>query len=166
MTQKVCPPAGTTHYRLSPFGYDYFYKAEVVGGKLVWAAWGIYGTWEGYKLTEHDPDIWPIQCRNNACGQLKHALETLVLFSKPTKTNAAALQNAHQVLAELNSGNPRIGRLPPVGTVCEQQTWVNRGWRTVEVIAHFNGFAVCAWEESPGDSQVELAPPGDLRIKR
>ena len=53
--------------------------------------------------------------------------------------------------------------LPPVGTVCEQQTWVNRIWRKVEVVAHFNKFAVCAWEESPGDSQVELAPPYDLR---
>lgn len=54
--------------------------------------------------------------------------------------------------------------LPPVGTVCEQQTWVNRLWRKVQVVAHFNKFAVCAWEESPGDSQVELAPPYDLRL--
>lgn len=54
--------------------------------------------------------------------------------------------------------------LPPVGSVCEQQTWVNRLWRKVEVVAHFNKFAVCAWEESPGDSQVELAPPYDLRL--
>ena len=53
--------------------------------------------------------------------------------------------------------------LPPIGTICEQQTWVNRLWRKVEVVAHFNKFAVCAWEESPGDSQVELAPPYDLR---
>lgn len=58
----------------------------------------------------------------------------------------------------------RGGRLPPVGTVCEQQTWVNREWRKVTVVAHFNGFAVCAWEESPGYSQVELAPSGDLRL--
>lgn len=53
--------------------------------------------------------------------------------------------------------------MPPIGTVCEQQTWVNREWRIVEVVAHFNKFAVCAWEESPDDNQVELAPPGDLR---
>lgn len=53
--------------------------------------------------------------------------------------------------------------LPAIGTVCEQQTWINREWRTVTVAAHYNNFAVCVWEESPGDSQVELAPAGDLR---
>lgn len=103
MEQKTQPPEGTTHYRFSPFGYDYFYKVEQKDGQLSWWSWGPHGTWEGYVLTEHDPDIWPIQCRHNgyACGQLKHALETLLLFTKPTKSNAAALNNAHQVLAEL-----------------------------------------------------------------
>lgn len=33
--------------------------------------------------------------------KLRAALESLVLFTKPTKTNAAALNNAHQVLADL-----------------------------------------------------------------
>jgi hypothetical protein len=31
------------------------------------------------------------------------------------------------------------------------------------VVAHFNKFAVCAWQEAPDDNQVELSPPGDLR---
>lgn len=64
---------------------------------------------------------------------------------------------------ERRSENQVGDRLPPIGTICQQQTWVNREWRTVTVVAHFNNFAVCAWEESPGDSQVELVPPGDLR---
>lgn len=32
--------------------------------------------------------------------KLRQALEALVLFTKPTKSNAAALNNAHRVLAE------------------------------------------------------------------
>lgn len=35
--------------------------------------------------------------------ELRIALESLVLFSKPTKTNAAALSNAHRVLGEVVS---------------------------------------------------------------
>lgn len=101
MEQKTQPPEGTTHYRFSPFGYDYFYKVEHKDGCTTWWLW--VNGWERYNLAQHDPDIWPIQCRHNgyACGQLKHALETLVMFTKPTKSNAAALNNAHQVLAEL-----------------------------------------------------------------
>lgn len=103
MEQKSLPPEGTTHYRFQPWGYDYFYRVEERDGLKIWWSWGPSGNWEGYRLTEHDPDIWPIQCRNNgyACGQLHHALETLILFTKPTKSNAAALKNAYQVLAEL-----------------------------------------------------------------
>ena len=103
MEAKIQPPVGTTHYRFSPFGYDYFYKVEKKGAETIWWSWGLLGAWEAYRLIEHDPDIWPIQCRHNgyACGQLKHALETLILFTKPTKSNAAALNNAHQVLTEL-----------------------------------------------------------------
>lgn len=40
-------------------------------------------------------------------NKLRAALESLVLFSKPTKTNAAALNNAHRVL-----GNPTNEKAP------------------------------------------------------
>lgn len=101
MEQKTQPPEGTTHYRFQAWGYDYFYKVEEKEGEDIWWAW--IGQWERYYLSSHDPDIWPIQCRRNgyACGQLKYALETLILFTKPTKSNAAALNNAHQVLEEI-----------------------------------------------------------------
>lgn len=36
-----------------------------------------------------------------AAPDLRRALESLVLFTKPTKTNAAALNFAHQVLADI-----------------------------------------------------------------
>ena len=81
--------------------------------------------------------------------------------------SADAYNDGSMDTMELRPAKPWSGPedgLPPVGSVCEQQTWVNRLWRKVEVVAHFNKFAVCAWEESPGDSQVELAPPYDLRL--
>ena len=31
------------------------------------------------------------------------------------------------------------------------------------MVAHFNKFAVCAWQEATDDNQVELSPAGDLR---
>lgn len=101
MDHKTVCPEGTTHYRFQPFGYDYFYKVEEKEGEDLWWAW--VGDWERYYLSSHDPDIWPIQCRRNgyACSQLKQALESLILFTKPSKSNAVALNNAHRVLEEI-----------------------------------------------------------------
>jgi len=53
--------------------------------------------------------------------------------------------------------------LPPVGTVCEVQTWVNREWRKTTVLAHHLGFAVHSWSTDGDDIQVEVAPSGDFR---
>ena len=53
--------------------------------------------------------------------------------------------------------------LPPVGTVCEVQTWVNREWRKTTVLAHHLGFAVHSWSTDGDDIEVEVAPAADFR---
>lgn len=53
--------------------------------------------------------------------------------------------------------------LPPVGTVCEYQTWVNREWKQTKVLAHHLGFAVHSWSVDGDDMEVDSAPPQDFR---
>lgn len=53
--------------------------------------------------------------------------------------------------------------LPPVGTVCEVQTWVNREWRQTKVLAHHLGFAIHSWSVEGDDMEVESAPAQDFR---
>lgn len=53
--------------------------------------------------------------------------------------------------------------LPPVGTVCEYQTWVNREWKKTKVLAHHLGFAVHSWSVDGDDMEVDAAPPQDFR---
>ncbi|WP_150294876.1 hypothetical protein [Pseudomonas extremaustralis] len=53
--------------------------------------------------------------------------------------------------------------LPPVGTVCEYQTWVNREWKQTKVLAHHLGFAVHSWSVDGDDMEVDAAPPQDFR---
>lgn len=92
------PPEGTTHWKLFPLGTDYFFKVErtLTGNK-----WFLFGeTWQEYPIERQDPDIQPIHCRRSKEVELKRALESLVLFSKPSKVNAVALNYAHQVLSE------------------------------------------------------------------
>lgn len=94
------PPEGTTHWKLFPFGKDYFFKVErtFTGDK-----WFLFGTtWQGYPILRQDPEIWPIHCRGSKEVELRKALETLVLFSKTSKTNALALHCAHQLLGEID----------------------------------------------------------------
>lgn len=111
------PPEGTTHYKLFPFGKDYFFKVE---RSFTGDTWYLFGsTWQEYNLDRQDPDIWPIHSRKTHEADLRQALEALMLFSKPTKTNAMALHNAHQVLIEidrqkagLRPGLTATGRFP------------------------------------------------------
>lgn len=54
-------PEDTTHYKLFPFGTDYFFKVErtFTGDK-----WFLFGdTWQEYTFDRQDPDVWPIHCR-------------------------------------------------------------------------------------------------------
>ena len=53
--------------------------------------------------------------------------------------------------------------LPPVGTVCEVQTWVNREWKQTTILAHHLGFAVHSWSTEGDDMEVDSAPPQDFR---
>jgi len=53
--------------------------------------------------------------------------------------------------------------LPPVGAVCEYQTWVNREWKQTKVLAHHLGFAVHSWSVDGDDMEVDSAPPQDFR---
>lgn len=53
--------------------------------------------------------------------------------------------------------------LPPVGTVCEYQTWVNREWKKTKVLAHHLGFAVHSWSVDGDDMEVDSAPAQDFR---
>lgn len=54
--------------------------------------------------------------------------------------------------------------LPPVGTVCEYQTWVNREWKRTKVLAHHLGFAVHSWAIDSEEVEVDAAPPQDFRL--
>lgn len=78
-----------------------------------------------------------------------------------------AEQLRERILAALNPGPEPVEwngeGLPPVGTVCEVQTWVNREWRKTTVLAHHLGFAVHSWSTDGDDMEVEAAPPGDFR---
>jgi hypothetical protein len=53
--------------------------------------------------------------------------------------------------------------LPPVGTVCEVQTWVNREWKVTTVLAHHLGFGVHSSSTDGDDVEAEVAPCQDFR---
>ena len=56
--------------------------------------------------------------------------------------------------------------LPPVGTVCEAQDWVNGdtpSWRQTKVIAHHLGFAVETSSADGDDVEVGVCAAGDFR---
>lgn len=107
------PPEGTTHYKLFPFGKDYFFKVE---RSLTEDKWFLFGsTWQEYIFDRQDPDVWPIHARKTHEPNLKQALEAVVLFSKPTKTNAMAfkvLEEIHRQKAGLLPGLTSTGRFP------------------------------------------------------
>lgn len=56
--------------------------------------------------------------------------------------------------------------MPPVGTVCEYQTWVNREWKQTKILAHHIGFAVHSWSVDGDDMEVEATPQQDFRPVR
>lgn len=56
--------------------------------------------------------------------------------------------------------------LPPVGMVCEYQTWTNREWRQTKILAHHLGFAVHSWSVEGDDMEVDAAPAQDFRAIR
>lgn len=56
--------------------------------------------------------------------------------------------------------------LPPVGTVCEVQDWVNGdtpSWRQTKVIAHHLGFAIETSSADGDDVEVGVCAAGDFR---
>lgn len=56
--------------------------------------------------------------------------------------------------------------LPPVGMVCEYQTWINREWKQTKILAHHLGFAVHSWSVDGDDMEVDASPPQDFRSVR
>lgn len=56
--------------------------------------------------------------------------------------------------------------LPPIGTICEYQTWTNREWRKTKILAHHLGFAVHSWSVDGDDMEVDAAPAQDFRAIR
>ena len=56
--------------------------------------------------------------------------------------------------------------LPPVGMVCEYQTWINREWKQTKILAHHLGFAVHSWSVDGDDMEVDASPPKDFRSVR
>lgn len=95
-----------------------------------------------------------------AFDALQIADETLVAGAIVTRAEWQAAVDA------LNS--PKVvewdgAGIPPIGTVCEYQTWVNREWKQTRILAHHLGFAVHSWSVNGDDMEVDATPPQDFR---